>query len=103
MRALLLFPFLAIAACASTSPKDLEKMSTIDVCYLAMMEPDQKPLAEAEIRRRNANCDQYTAELKKMAEQEMRAGGSAPQSSTDTAKSGGFGSPSGGTGGMGRY
>lgn len=101
MRALLVFPLVAIAACASTSPKDLAKMSAIDVCYLAMMDPDEKPKAETELRRRDANCDQYSAELKKMADQEMRAGGSGPQS-TNAAKSSGYGTPSGG-GGMGRY
>src|SRR5215472_6014609 len=101
MRAFLLFPLAVLAGCASTSAKDLEKMSTIDVCYFAMMEPDQKAMAKAEIRRRNANCDQYSAELKKMADQEMRAGGSGP-STSDAAKAG-AGTMGGGTGGMGRY
>ena len=102
MRALLLFPLLAIAACASTSsPKDLEKMSTVDACYLAMMEPEKKPMVDTEMQRRGANCMDHEAELKKMADQEMRAGGSGPQG-TDAAKSSGYGvAPSGG--GMGRY
>ena len=99
MRALLALPLLVLAACASNSPKDLQKMSTLDVCYEAMMEPDKKPMAEAEIRRRNTNCDQYSAELKKMAEQEMRAGGSGPQAG-DAAKAAGAQSSGGG---MGRY
>src|SRR3954469_5094168 len=100
MRAALLAPLVLVAACASTSPKDLEKMSAIDVCYVAMMDADQKQLAEAELRRRNINCEPYSAELKKMADQEMRAGGSGPQG-TDAAKSSGYGgAPSGG---MGRY
>lgn len=104
MRAFLLFPLVIIAACASTSPKDLEKMSTLDACYLAMMEPDKKPMVEAELQRRNANCEQYSAELKKMADQEIRAGGGP--SGMDAAKSAGAPTSSGGGmggGGMGRY
>ena len=104
MRAVLLFPFVALAACASTpSPKDVEKMSTIDACYLAMVEPDTKAMVDAEMQRRKANCMDHEAALKKMADQEMRAGGSGPQQSTDAAKSGlGQGGGMGG-GGMGRY
>ena len=97
MRALIVLPLFVLAACASTSPQDLQKMSTVDVCYMGMMEPDKKPMVEAELQRRSANCEQYSAELKKMADQEMRAGGSGPQG-TDAARS----APSG-TGGMGRY
>ena len=101
MRALLVLPLVAIAACASTSPKDVEKMSTVEACYLAVVEPDKKPMVDAEMQRRRANCADHEAELKKMADQEMRAGGSGPQG-TDAAKSSGYGvAPSGG--GMGRY
>ena len=78
MRALLLFAVFALAACAATTPKDVEKMSTLDACYLAMMEPDKKPVVDAEMQRRQANCMDHEAELKKMADLEMRAGGSAP-------------------------
>ena len=56
MRALLLFPLVVLAACASTSPKDLEKMSTVDVCYLGVVEPDQRAMVDAEIDRRKADC-----------------------------------------------
>jgi hypothetical protein len=99
MRALLAFPLVALAACAATSPKDVEKMSTVDACYLAMMEPEKKPIVDAEMQRRRANCADHEAELKKMADLEMRAGGSGPQGA-DAAKSSGA-APSGG--GMGRY
>ena len=102
MRAIQLFPLaLVLAACAGATAKDVEKMSTVDACYLGMMEPEKKPLVDAEMQRRNANCMDHEAELKKMADQEMRAGGSGPQG-TDAAKSSGYGvAPSGG--GMGRY
>src|SRR5439155_8824839 len=97
----LALPLLALAACAATSPKDVEKMSTVDACYLAMVEPEKKAMVDAEINRRKANCMDHEAELKKMADLEMRAGGSGPQG-TDAAKASGYGvAPSGG--GMGRY
>ena len=85
MRILLALPLFAIAACAGTSPKDVEKMSTVDACYLAMVEPEKKATVDAEMQRRKANCMDHEAELKKMAQQEMRAGGSGPQG-TDAAK-----------------
>ncbi|HTM62270.1 MAG TPA: hypothetical protein VL199_18125 [Burkholderiales bacterium] len=100
MRALLLLPVVLLAACASTSPKDLEKMSTIDVCYEGMMDPDKKAMVDAELTRRQENCDKYAEKLKEMARQEARAGGPGAQG-TDAAKSSGYGgAPSGG---MGRY
>lgn len=102
MRAFLLFPVVALAACASTpTAKDLEKMSTLDACYLGIVEPDIKPLVDAEMQRRKANCQDHEAELKKMADQELRAGGQGP-SGTEAAKS--AAQPGGmGGGGMGRY
>ena len=103
MRALQAFPLVALAACAATSPKDVEKMSTVDACYLAMVEPEKKPMVDAEMQRRKANCMDHEAELKKMAEQELRAGGSGPQG-TDAARTPGVGGPGGSAGGgMGRY
>src|SRR5689334_24930387 len=100
MRLIVLAPVFALAACAGASPKDVEKMSTVDACYLAMTEPDTKPMVDAEMARRKANCADHEAELKKMASEEMRAGGAGPQG-TDAAKSSGYGgAPSGG---MGRY
>jgi hypothetical protein len=99
MRALLLFPVVALAACAGATPKDVEKMSTVDACYLAMMEPDTKPMVDAEMQRRKANCMDHAAELKKMADQEIRAGG-GPQG-TEAAKGSGYGAAP--SGGMGRY
>ena len=97
MRPILLVPVLALAACAAATPKDVEKMSTVEACYLAMTEPEKKPMVDAEMQKRNASCADHEAELKKMAEQEQRAGGSGPQG-TDAARSA---QPSGG--GMGRY
>jgi hypothetical protein len=102
MRATLILPLIVLAACASTSPKDVEKMSTIDACYMAMMDPDAKAMVDAEMQRRKANCMDHEAELKKMADEEMRAGGAGP-ATTEAAKPGLGGGPSGGTGGMGRY
>lgn len=87
MRLVLLVPVFVLAACAGTSPKDLEKMSTIDVCYEGMMDPDRKAAMEGELNRRHETCDKYDAQLKKMADQEMRAGGTAP-GTADSGRSG---------------
>ena len=95
MRALLLIPLITLAACAGPSAKDFEKMSTLDVCYEGMMDSDKRAMVQAELNRRKETCDKYDAQLKKMAEQEMRAGG-GPQG-TDSGTSG-----SGGGGGMGK-
>lgn len=93
MRPILLVPAVLLAACAGTSPKDLEKMSTIDVCYEGMMEPDKKAMVDAELNRRKENCDKYADKLKQMASQEARAGGAVgPQD----AKSSGAPSMGGG-------
>jgi len=91
MRALLLCPVVVLAACASATPKDVEKMSTVDACYLAMMEPEKKPMVDAEMQRRKANCMDHEAELKKMADAEMRAGGTAPGASGGGERQGGMG------------
>ena len=98
MRALLLFPVVILAACASATPKDLEKMSTLDLCYEGMMDPDQKQAVENELNRRKESCEKYNAQLKKMADQEMRAGGSVGPQDPKSA-----GAPSSSGGGMGRY
>ena len=100
MRALLLLPAALLAACAGPSPKDLEKMSTLDVCYESYMDADKKAIVDAELTRRQENCDKYAAKLKEMASQEARAGGPGAQG-TDAAKSSGYGSAP--SGGMGRY
>jgi hypothetical protein len=101
MRLVLLVPVFLLAACAAASPKDLEKMSTLDVCYEGMMDGDKRQLVEAELNRRKETCDKYEAQLQKMASEEMRAGGGP--SGMDAAKSAGTPtSPQGGMGG-GRY
>lgn len=99
MRALYVFPLLVLVACAGTSPKDLEKMSTLDVCYEAMMDADKKPMAEAELKRRQESCDKYSEQLKQMASQEARAGGSV--TSQDPKSTGAPGMSGGGMGGRG--
>ena len=99
MRALHLFPLLVLAACAG-SPKELEKMSTLDVCYEGMMDADKRQLVEAELNRRKETCDKYDAQLKKMASEEVRAGGGP--AGMDAAKSAGTPTMQGGLGG-GRY
>ena len=98
MRALLILSVATLAACAGATPKDVEKMSTLDACYLAMVEPDMKQAVDAEMQRRKANCMDHEAELKKMADQEMRAGGAGP---AGAAIQGGAARPSGGMGGRG--
>lgn len=100
MRAFLIFSVAVLAACAAASPKDLEKMSTLDVCYEGMMDADKRQSVEAELNRRKETCDKYDAQLKKMASEEMRAGGGP--AGMDAAKSAGTPTMQGGMGG-GRY
>ncbi|HZE58996.1 MAG TPA: hypothetical protein VE085_00390 [Burkholderiales bacterium] len=68
----------------------------MDVCYQGVTDPEKRATAAAEVQRRNANCEDYVAEIKRR-EAERRAGmiqGSGVQ------RSGGMGM---GGGGMGRY
>jgi hypothetical protein len=94
MRAILLFPLAALAACAATTPKDLEKMPAAEVCYLAMIDSSDKDAAQAEVNRRRVNCQDHTAEIKKIQDIEQRTGSMGGGVGEGTPK------PSGG--GMGR-
>ena len=89
MRAALLLCLPLIAACASST--DLKKMSTAEVCYAGMVEPDKQQAAFDEVRRRNDDCSKHSAEIDKIRELEARAGMSPGASPTDagTPKSGG--------------
>ena len=73
MRILLLLPFITLAACA-TAPRDLERMSTAEVCYVGLTERDMGPVTGAEIQRRDEDCGNHVAELTQMADYEKRAG-----------------------------
>jgi len=96
MRAILLFPLAALAACAAPTPKDMEKLSAAEVCYRAMIDSSEKEMAQAEVNRRRVNCQDHTAEIKKIQDMEQRVGGTGGGVSEGTPK------PSGG--GMGgRY
>ena len=75
MRVLFLLPLVTLAACASTSPKELEGMSTADVCYVGLTQPGMGAIAGAEIQRRNEDCSNHVAELTQMAGHEQRARG----------------------------
>ena len=99
MRALLLFPVIVLAACAST-PKDLEKMPIAEVCYLGMTDSAEKDAAQAEVNRRRANCQDHMAEIQKIQDLEARAGGGTPGASVTggAARSGSAGGQGGGRG-----
>ena len=75
MRAILLLPLAALAACASSSPKDMEKMPVAEVCYLSMVDSSDKDAAQAEVNRRRVNCNDHMAEIKKIQDIEQRTGG----------------------------
>ena len=62
---------LAAAGCAST---DVTKMSATELCYTRMVDEDLKPKAEMEISKRKVDCSQHADAVKKMHEQEQRAG-----------------------------
>ena len=85
-----------LAGCAGVTPQSLQKMSIAEVCYLGTVEPDKQQMTEAEVRRRNDDCDRHKAEIDRIRDQEIRAG------ATDTAGTQGMGRQSGGMG-MGRY
>ena len=75
MRAILLLPLAALAACAAPTPKDMEKMPVAEVCYLSMVDSSDKDLAQAEVNRRRVNCNDHMAEIKKIQDIEQRTGG----------------------------
>jgi len=75
MRVFFLLPLIALAACASTSQRDLENLSTAEVCYVGLTQPGMGPTAGAEIQRRNEDCGNHVAELTQFASYEERAGG----------------------------
>lgn len=98
MRATILLCPLFIAACAAPTAKDLERQPPAEVCYMGMTQPEHKQLVDAEIQRRKINCQDYAAEMKKMQDQEMRAGRMG-EGMGDGQRSTGSGSNTGG--GMG--
>ncbi|MBV9190508.1 MAG: hypothetical protein JO292_04470 [Betaproteobacteria bacterium] len=71
MRVFLLLPIITLAACA-TAPKDLENMSTAEVCHVGLTERGMGPVAGAEIQRREEDCGNHVAELAQMADYEKR-------------------------------
>jgi hypothetical protein len=102
MRAILLCPLLVIAACAAPSAKDLEKQPPAEVCYMGMTQPENKQMVDAELQRRKINCQEYSAEIKKIHDLEQRAGRMGEAVGEGTPKAGtNMGSGSSG-GGMGR-
>jgi hypothetical protein len=92
MRALLVFPLAALAACASTNADSLKRMSTAEVCYVGMVEPEHRQMVDAELQARNANCQDHAAEIAKLQSMEQRAGGTGPADTSSAAKpaSGGY-------------
>jgi hypothetical protein len=95
MRHLLLCPLVVLfAACASTSAGDLKRMSTAELCYTGMTQPEHTQLVDAELSARKADCGDHAAEIKKIEDIERRAG------MGDAATTGQAARPSGG---MGRY
>ena len=80
------FLLLLLAGCASA---DVSKMSDLDVCYARAVDEDNKAKAEAEVARRKLDCSKYSAEIKKMHEQEQRAGMTGGGMSEGTPRQGG--------------
>ena len=95
MRITILLASLFVAACASTSATDLKRMSTAEVCYYGMVEPDKQQMALDEVRRRNDDCNKHSEEIAKIRDLEMRAGGNAtganPTEGGGAQRSGGMG------------
>lgn len=87
-----------VAGCATT-PADLKKMSTAEVCYIGMVEPEKKAMTDAEIQSRKEDCEKHTAEIDKINDQEMRASRIGGAVGDATPKAAGM---TGGGSGMGR-
>ena len=94
MRAILLLPLAALAACAAPTAKDMEKLPVAEVCYRAMIDSSEKDMAQAEVTRRGVNCNDHMAEIKKIQDLEVRAGGGTPGAEV----TGGAAKSSGGSG-----
>ena len=90
------FCLFVLAGCASVTPQKLQGMPIAEVCYLGMVEPDKQQMVNDEVGRRNEDCSRHTAEIQRIREQEMRAGGATDVGSVQGAgRQGGMG--------MGRY
>jgi hypothetical protein len=81
------FLLLLLAGCASA---DVSKMSALDLCYTRAVDDDLRSKAEAEIAKRRLDCTPYAAEIKKMNEQEQRAGTTGGGIGDATPKQGGM-------------
>ena len=88
MRSILLVPLL-LAGCAGLTAESLQRTDTAQVCYIAVTQPENRTLAEAELKRRNANCQEHTAEVRRMLEDDARM--KTEGVSTGAARSGGMG------------
>ena len=64
-----------LAGCAGVTPEKMRSMPIAEVCYLGIVEPDKRQMAADEVRRRNEDCAQHKAEIERIHDQEMRAGG----------------------------
>src|SRR2546427_12143332 len=95
MRIAILLSSLFIAACATSNTTDLKRMSTAEVCYFGMVEPEKQQMALDEVRRRDDDCSKHSAEIAKIRDLETRAGGNAtganPTESGGAQRSGGMG------------
>jgi len=98
MRLAILLSSLFIAACATSNTTDLKRMSTAEVCYYGMVEPDKQQVALDEVRRRNDDCNKHSEEITKIRDLEARAGAN-PAGTNPTE---GMGSGAQRSGGMGR-
>lgn len=95
MRATAILSLLILAACASApTPDKLKAMSTAEVCYLGMVEPEHRQVVDAELQARKADCRDYAAEIEKIQDTERRAGMTPGDSGAPKPPAGG---------GMGRY
>ena len=90
--------FAVLAGCASVTPQSLQRMPIAEVCYLGTAEPDKQQMANDEVRRRNEDCSQHTAEINRIRDQEARAAAESGQGAATPGQA-----PRQGSMGMGRY
>ena len=84
-----------LAACATeVTPERLQQMSSAEVCYLGLTDTGKRAMAMDEVKRRNDACENHKDEIARIYESERRASG--------MGMGGGMGTPSTGSGMMGR-
>ena len=94
MRSVLLAVALLAGCATEVTSERLQQMPTAEVCYLGLSDAGKRAMAMDEVKRRNDACENHKDEIARIHESERRASG--------MGMGGGMGTPSMGSGTMGR-